>query len=117
MKINGNKIAEEIKMELTKQVLHGVPKLRLAVIFVGSNPVSENFLRIKQKFGGDLGVQIEVLRFSEDVAEDEVILVMLRISSQGQADGIIVQLPLPKTMNTDRIRDVWRFHLQTSLII
>ena len=101
MVIDGKKLAEEIKQEL-KTKARG-KDLRLAVVWVGEDPVSERYVEKKKKFGLDIGVEVVVYEYSSDILEEDLIEEITRLDSDENISGIIVQLPLPKEIDEQKI--------------
>jgi methylenetetrahydrofolate dehydrogenase (NADP+)/methenyltetrahydrofolate cyclohydrolase len=97
---NGKKEADNILSGLKKKIKKEKIKPKLAVISVGKNPASELFIRNKKRAAKKIG--IEVLRYKLS-KEKEVIQKIKNINSNKSINGIIVQLPLPRTFNTGKI--------------
>ena len=100
MKIDGKKISSEIIDNLKKQE---APKGILAAILVGDNEASKSFLNIKKKVADELGVDFRVYEFDKDISTNNLRDEVVRISKQGSVRGVIVQLPLPESINRDRV--------------
>jgi len=96
---------------------HGVTP-GLAVIMVGNNPASAVYVRNKMRACEDVGIRSERFLLPETSAEDEVIGLIERLKANPEVHGILVQLPLPKHFNIERVlgtipaeKDVDGFHL------
>lgn len=98
MIIDGNKIKEEIKQELRQKVVRLGNKISLGVIWVGENPVSGRYIRMKKVFGEEIGITVNVYKFPDSVGAEELIKKVKEIS--GKESGIIIQLPLPATLDS-----------------
>lgn len=101
MLVNGKKYAEDIKHSLVNELAKSTQTLSFHIIYIGSDPVIDNFIQYKKKFGAELGIEVTVHRFLESVGEEEIksaIDAIVPIST-----GIIVQLPLPVHLDNDRI--------------
>lgn len=105
MTIDGRKIAEEIKNRLREEILKSGLKLRLAIVKVGEDPVTEKFLEQKKKFAGAVGVEARVYEFKENISTKELRKEISKIIHVKENTGVIVQLPLPKHINPDYIVD------------
>ncbi|MDP3935283.1 MAG: bifunctional 5,10-methylenetetrahydrofolate dehydrogenase/5,10-methenyltetrahydrofolate cyclohydrolase [Candidatus Giovannonibacteria bacterium] len=105
MIIDGKKIAEEIKAELKAEVLKLGKKIRLAVIRVGEDKVTEKFLEQKKKFGSAVGVDIRVYELPENISTNQLREKLAEIVHIKENAGVIIQLPLPKQINTQYILD------------
>lgn len=107
--IDGKKIAEDIRGEIAAEVATlkaqtgRVPGL--AVVLVGSRKDSETYVRSKKRSSAEVGFQSFGTELAEDVAEDEVLKVVAAYNADPAVHGILVQLPLPKHMNEQRILD------------
>ncbi|PIR05213.1 MAG: hypothetical protein COV57_00260 [Candidatus Liptonbacteria bacterium CG11_big_fil_rev_8_21_14_0_20_35_14] len=100
MKIDGNKIQAEILDNLKKQEK---PKGILVAVLVGNNEASQSFLKIKKKVAEELGVDFRIYEFDENISTNKLREEVVRISKQKSVRGVIVQLPLPGTINRDRV--------------
>lgn len=101
--LNGSELAEFIKERQVHQVrglrqAHGVAP-KLAIVVTVKNPVIETYMRLKQKYGADISVDVDIHRV--DQAEVRETLNML--SKDEAVHGIIVQLPLEDPSQTDEI--------------
>ena len=89
----------------------------LAVILVGSNPASQVYVRNKTKRFDDLSIKSKTIRFDDDVSEGELINKISELNSDVNIHGILVQLPLPAHIDSEKIllsidpnKDVDGFH-------
>ncbi len=89
----------------------------LAVILVGSNPASKVYVRNKTKRFDDLSLKSKTIRFDDDVSEAELINKITELNSDANIHGILVQLPLPDHIDSEKIllsinpnKDVDGFH-------
>jgi len=107
--MNGKAAAEKIREE----VRAGVEKLRaghgitpgLTVIIVGDDPASKVYVGSKHKACGELGIASQVVRLAADTAEDELAAHIDRLNADPDVHGILVQLPLPGHIDTDKVLD------------
>ena len=99
MVIDGRAIAEELKEGIAEAVRERRTAPTLVLIVVGSNPVTEQFIKIKKKFAEEVGVLVSEIRFPE-TATSEVITKAIHEHKKG---GIIVQLPLPYSLPMQEI--------------
>ena len=103
--INGRQLAKRWQQRLAAEQSGIDQVLRLAIIYVGSDPVIEQFIRLKQKFGQSIGIKVVVKRFDVTVTTvklcDEIALLAKAQDRQGgdYYAGMIVQLPLPVTLD------------------
>lgn len=119
--IDGNKIAEEMRVETAA----GVKKLqqekgitpKLSVVLVGDNPASVVYVRNKEKACQDASILTETIRLPAETKEEEVLKVIAKLSADPAVHGILVQLPLPKHIDEKKVllaidpaKDVDGFH-------
>ncbi|MFR4352247.1 MAG: bifunctional methylenetetrahydrofolate dehydrogenase/methenyltetrahydrofolate cyclohydrolase FolD [Roseburia sp.] len=118
--IDGKKISAEIKDELKKKValLRGEGKeATLVVIQVGSDPASTVYVNNKKKACAYIGIHSQSYELSETTTEQELLALIDKLNGDDAVSGILVQLPLPRHINEDRIiqaiapqKDVDGFH-------
>ena len=75
----------------------------VGIIYVGSNPVIENFILMKQRFAERIGVRLNVFRFAETIETEALVAEVKNLSEKHH--GIIIQLPLPAHIPTEQILD------------
>src|ERR1039457_4011452 len=118
--LDGNRVRDAIKRELKPRVealaAAGRPP-GLAVVLAGNNPASEIYVRNKIKACHDLGIYSESITPADRVSTEEMLEVVRGLNERADIDGILVQLPLPKQVDTKRIllavepaKDVDGFH-------
>ena len=112
----GGQIRAEVGEEVRKMTSEGM-RPGLAVVLVGHNPASEVYVRNKIKACEDLGIHSETLRPAESVSTAELLTVIDQLNGRHDIDGILVQLPLPRQVDSKRIllavspqKDVDGFH-------
>lgn len=119
--LDGKKISAEMKVEIAAEVKeivaagHKPPKM--VAILVGHDGGSETYVASKMKTGRELGFEDELIRFEENVTEKELLDTIDRLNRDESVDGFIVQLPLPKHIDEQKIieaidpnKDVDGFH-------
>jgi len=104
MIIDGKALAEQIKQELKIDVRG--KDLRLAVVWVGEDPVSERYVARKKKMGLDIGVEVVVYEYPSLILETDLIEEIKKLAIDEKINGIIVQLPLPLEINEQKILDL-----------
>ncbi|MFC1911143.1 bifunctional 5,10-methylenetetrahydrofolate dehydrogenase/5,10-methenyltetrahydrofolate cyclohydrolase [Chloroflexota bacterium] len=118
--ISGNEVAKEIRAELTEQV----SKLKeqgvtpgLVMIRVGEDPASVSYVSGKEKAAEEIGVWSQTIVLPESASEEELLSKVGEMNKAEHVDGILVQLPLPKHINADKVlnlidpaKDVDGFH-------
>ncbi len=106
--IDGKRFSKDIKEEIRDKVskLHREGKeVALAVILVGENPASQVYVRNKQKACEFTGIKSLSYNLPEDTSEEELLDLIEELNHRDDVNGILVQLPLPKQINEERILD------------
>lgn len=119
--LDGKKISADMKAEIAAEVKeivaagHKPPKM--VAILVGHDGGSETYVASKMKTGRELGFEDELIRFEDNVTEKELLDTIDRLNRDESVDGFIVQLPLPKHIDEQKIieaidpnKDVDGFH-------
>jgi len=101
--VDGNTIADEIAQDIKRQNIHR--SLKLAVIQVGDDKISSLFINKKRKVAQDLGIDFELFCFDKDISNRNLRRSIQEIAKNSRYHGILVQLPLPKHLNTQYILD------------
>jgi len=116
-KETSKQIKEEIAEEVKQIISKGGTQPHLAAILVGSDGASETYVGHKVKACEQVGFKSSLIRFNNDVTEDELINKIKEINIDDDIDGLIVQLPIPKHISEDKIieaidpkKDVDGFH-------
>ncbi len=119
--LKGAEVAKEIQAELKAEVAqlkekHGVEP-GLCTILVGENPASQSYVRAKQTTAHDLGFYSVQDNQPVDITTDGLLALIDKYNKDPKIDGILVQLPLPKGVNENRVllsidpsKDVDAFH-------
>ena len=119
--IDGKAISEQIKQEIAaevaERVARGEKRPHLAAILVGHDGGSETYVANKVKACEVCGFTSSLIRFESDVTEETLLAEIDRLNQDADVDGFIVQLPLPRHINEQRIieaidyrKDVDGFH-------
>lgn len=119
--LDGKRTAEEIKKELANKVAQrqslGLKTPHLAAVLVGNDGGSMTYVGAKVKACEEIGYQSTLLRYEENISEEELLDVVKQLNEDDEIDGFIVQLPLPKhidelkiTRAIDPKKDVDGFH-------
>ena len=120
--IDGKKISQEIKDELKEKAAAMAKegkKATLAVIQVGNDPASSVYVRNKKKACEYIGIESLSYELPEETTEEELVALIEKLNADTKVNGILVQLPLPKHINEEKIiqtispdKDVDGFHMQ-----
>ncbi|MGI4829368.1 MAG: bifunctional 5,10-methylenetetrahydrofolate dehydrogenase/5,10-methenyltetrahydrofolate cyclohydrolase [Janthinobacterium lividum] len=118
--LDGVAIAGEIKAEVAEAVERmnaAGHRPGLAVVLVGENPASQIYVRNKVRTCGELGIYSEMHTPPASVTTDELLTLVNELNSRDEIDGILIQLPLPAHVDTNRLleavdprKDVDGFH-------
>jgi methylenetetrahydrofolate dehydrogenase (NADP+)/methenyltetrahydrofolate cyclohydrolase len=112
----GKSIREELKAEVAALQARGVTP-GLTVVIVGEDPASQVYVRMKGKAATELGMKSDTIRLPAETSEADLLALVDRLNADPAVHGILVQSPLPKHMNFDRVvnrmsplKDVDGFH-------
>ena len=121
MIISGKELSAKLKAEMAERVAtfpaeYGrVP--HLVVILVGEDPGSVSYVNGKAKASAEVGIRNTTIRRPDTITEDELLGMIAELNADDGVDGILVQLPLPKHIDEDKIiaaidksKDVDGFH-------
>lgn len=101
--IDGKALALTIRAELAKKVATIPLKPNLAVVLVGNDEASLIYDRNKQKAAQAMGMDCEIYHLPENVAEYELLELISQLNNDIRVNGVLVQLPLPKHINTQNV--------------
>lgn len=119
--IDGKAVAAEIKQQIAEEVKQivaaGGKRPHLAAILVGHDGGSETYVAHKVKACAECGFESTLIRYESDVSEAELLAKIEELNQNDSIDGFIVQLPLPKHINEQKVieavsykKDVDGFH-------
>lgn len=107
--INGRKIAKEINEQLKENVEKFYQKNKiypkLSVIIVGDDPASLFYVRMMAKTCEKVSIHFEKHNLSAEISEEELLGIIDSLNKDVSVSGIIVQLPLPKHINQEKIQE------------
>ncbi len=119
--IDGNAIAARIRGELELEIKalkdkQGVSP-GLAVVLVGENPASQQYVKNKNKAAHEIGIYSEQHNLPKETSEAELLALVARLNADAKIHGILVQLPLPRHIDEKKVlllidpeKDVDGFH-------
>lgn len=121
MNIDGKALAKATKERVAERVKECVARYgrapHLAVILVGEDPASQSYVKSKGKDAEQVGFKSTTIRMPEATTEKELLDEINRLNEDPEVDGILVQLPVPKHIDEDRVieaisaeKDVDGFH-------
>lgn len=115
--INGKQIARDITAKLQARLKETNERPGLAIVLVGNDPASELYVRVKERACRELNINFFLHRFHPNIFETDVLSLIERLNKDQAVHGIVVQLPLPRHLNEDRVisaidwrKDVDGFH-------
>ncbi|MDR1259603.1 MAG: bifunctional methylenetetrahydrofolate dehydrogenase/methenyltetrahydrofolate cyclohydrolase FolD [Tannerellaceae bacterium] len=119
--IDGRAVAAQMKKEITEEVLKireaGRKIPHLAAVLVGHDGGSETYVASKVRTCEEVGFISSLIRYEEDVTEEELLTCIYRLNKDADIDGFIVQLPLPRHISEQKVieaidyrKDVDGFH-------
>ncbi|MCL2681945.1 MAG: bifunctional methylenetetrahydrofolate dehydrogenase/methenyltetrahydrofolate cyclohydrolase FolD [Bacteroidales bacterium] len=121
--IDGKAIANAVKSEIANEVRKMIDAEQkvphLAAVLVGNDPASETYIASKERACKEVGFTSSIYKLSEQTTENELLKTIDFLNNDDEVDGYIVQLPLPKHIDTNKIisaidpkKDVDGFHPQ-----
>jgi methylenetetrahydrofolate dehydrogenase (NADP+)/methenyltetrahydrofolate cyclohydrolase len=117
MIIDGKKVAQSVRDKIKKQVAKLTRKPGLVVVVVGDDPASKVYVNNKAKACTEVGFYSQKIELSANTPEVELLRIVENLNNDELIDGILVQLPLPKHIDSDKVieainpkKDVDGFH-------
>ena len=105
--IDGKKVASEIKEEIKNYIENrkdnGLKVPKIVSILVGNDGGSIFYINNQEKVANSLGIDFEKKILNENTTEEKLIDIIEDLNNDEEVNGIILQLPLPKTFNKDRV--------------
>lgn len=98
--LDGKMVAQEIKEDLYDRATKADVRPRLAIISVGEDPASQIYVKHKIADCDECGFDSTLYSLSDDITTEELIAMIWKLNYNDTIDGIIVQLPLPKHIDT-----------------
>ena len=116
-KATATAIKQQIAEEVKEMVANGAKRPCLAAVLVGHDGGSETYVKNKVIACEQCGFESRLIRYEDDVTEEELLACVAKLNNDPQIDGFIVQLPLPKHIDEQKIimaidyrKDVDGFH-------
>ncbi len=106
--INGKELVQSVREDFrleVEELAKSQVQPGLAVVLVGNDPASAVYVRNKAKACETAGIYSEVHRLPEDAGEEELLSLVERLNGDKKINGILVQLPLPRHINEDKVID------------
>ncbi|MFH1296972.1 MAG: bifunctional methylenetetrahydrofolate dehydrogenase/methenyltetrahydrofolate cyclohydrolase FolD [Bacteroidota bacterium] len=119
--LDGKELAAKIKSEIAQEVAEMVDRggkaPHLAAVLVGEDPASQTYVASKEKNSHAVGMLSSIYRYPDSIREPELLEVVDFLNNDNDIDGFIVQLPLPKHINEQKVierilpaKDIDGFH-------
>ena len=118
--IKGLEVAKQIRQNMKEEVIALKKQAitpKLTVILIGDDPASHSYVNGKEKASKEIGIESEIIRLKDDISEADLLDKIDKLNNDETVDGILVQLPLPKHINEQKVieaihpdKDVDGFH-------
>ena len=112
--IDGKSIAAQIKQEIADEVKEivaaGGKRPHLAAVLVGHDGGSESYVAHKVQACEQCGFKSTLLRFDENITEEELLAEIAKLNNDDDVDGFIVQLPLPRHIREQKVIEAIDYH-------
>ena len=109
MIIDGKKEAEVLREEIKKEIISIKNKTNktptLTVILIGDFVPSQIYVKNKEKSSKEVGINSNVIKYSKDVSEEEILKKINELNNDKNVSGILVQLPLPNQISKEKTND------------
>jgi methylenetetrahydrofolate dehydrogenase (NADP+)/methenyltetrahydrofolate cyclohydrolase len=116
-KLLAEQVKAEIKIEVAKMKDAGLRPPHLAAVLIGDNPASKAYVSTKIKFCEEAGYVSTLIKEDADISEERLLDIVKNLNEDKDIDGYIVQLPLPRHIDEQKInlainhkKDVDGFH-------
>ncbi|MFT4023726.1 MAG: tetrahydrofolate dehydrogenase/cyclohydrolase catalytic domain-containing protein [Flavihumibacter sp.] len=98
-------IKDELKIKVAQQVAEGKKAPHLAAVLIGNDGGSETYVNAKVKACHEIGFKSTLYRFDADISENKLLSLIEMLNTDEDVDGILVQLPLPKHIEEQKVID------------
>jgi methylenetetrahydrofolate dehydrogenase (NADP+)/methenyltetrahydrofolate cyclohydrolase len=99
--VDGKKLSLELRDSIKEYIIQQEKSPSLHIIYIGSDPVIDNFVKYKEIFGAFVGAEVVIHRLGADITLEDAIAYVEK--HQQDADGVIIQLPLPEHLDRDML--------------
>ncbi len=107
--ISGKELSKEIREQVKLEVEELKAKYKavphLSVVLVGEDPASQSYVRAKERACIKAGMKSTVIKKDLSISEDELLSIISKLNSDDEVHGILVQLPLPKHIDENKVID------------
>lgn len=115
--LDGKLVSEKILNDIKQEIISTRVAPKIAIIMIGDNQASETYVKNKIIASKKCGIKCELMRFSEDISEQEILDRIHNINYDDSYRGVIVQMPIPAHINPQNIinyispdKDIDGFH-------
>ncbi|MEA2065403.1 MAG: tetrahydrofolate dehydrogenase/cyclohydrolase catalytic domain-containing protein [Patescibacteria group bacterium] len=115
--LDGKKLARKINRETEVEIKKSKITSGLAAILIGDNQASKLYVKLKEEQAKKIGIKFYKYKFSKNIAQNKILNTINLLNQNEKISGIIVQLPLPKKFNAEKIiqkinfkKDIDGFH-------
>lgn len=98
--LSGTALAKAIRADLKKKIFDSKIKPGLAVVLVGQDPASQIYVKFKSQASEEVGMYLETVELDEETSQKKLLKIISKLNRNKKIHGILVQLPLPKHMNS-----------------
>jgi len=115
--LDGKLVSEKILNDIKDEIIKTGATPKIAIIMIGENKASETYVKNKMIASKKCGIKSILMRFKEDISEEEILSVINNINDDDSYQGMIVQMPIPNHINSQNIinaispdKDIDGFH-------
>lgn len=103
IRLDGRLLSNQIQAQLKEQIRYLSHPPHLAVVYIGDNPASTLYITMKTKAAESIGIRTTVQKLPTQATTEEIIRFIQILNADPSIDGILVQLPLPKHIDTNAV--------------
>lgn len=108
--LDGSALAKKIRLQVKDKTDKLVEKYditpHLVVVLVGADPASQTYVRFKEKACKQVGIKSTIIEKEENILETDLINLIEELNNDKTVHGILLQLPIPKHLNSDKIINI-----------
>ena len=105
--LNGNAVAEAVQSKIAKQLAQSPnANVTLATVLIGEDPASKLYVGMKEKRAAAIGINSKHVELAGDISMPQAREEITKLANNPSVHGILIQLPLPKQLNTHEIIDL-----------
>jgi methylenetetrahydrofolate dehydrogenase (NADP+)/methenyltetrahydrofolate cyclohydrolase len=115
--LDGKLVSEKILNDIKSEIISSEATPKIAIIMIGESQASETYVKNKMIASKKCGIKSILMRFKEDISEEEILSVINNINDDDSYQGMIVQMPIPNHINSQNIinaispdKDIDGFH-------